>query len=254
MELASLLFRIVSAILLVGSVRVMVRLYSSLVSTPERQRSKLWKQGIRGPPPSILVGNLLQMGKAESEDSNTARDGKQAITHGCCSHVLPFLDKWRQQYGPTFVFSMGNIQVLHMSHPDAVKEMSAYTSFDMGRPFYQKQGLHPLYGEGILHANGAVWAHQRKVMAPEFYMDKVKGMMELMAESAVSVVNEWNRAIESAGGVADIKIDEYLRNFSGEVISKACFGSNCKEIISKLRALQEIACKKVALQGIPGLR
>ncbi|KAL4291715.1 hypothetical protein GQ457_14G021470 [Hibiscus cannabinus] len=254
MELASVLFRVVSAILLVGSVRVIVRLYSSLVSTPERQRSKLWKQGIRGPPPSILVGNLLQMGKAESEDSNTARDGKQAITHGCCSHVLPFLDKWRQQYGPTFVFSMGNIQVLHMSHPDAVKEMSAYTSFDMGRPFYQKQGLHPLYGEGILHANGAVWAHQRKVMAPEFYMDKVKGMMGLMAESAVSVVNEWNRAIESAGGVADIKIDEYLRNFSGEVISKACFGSNCKEIISKLRALQEIACNKVALQGIPGLR
>lgn len=79
-------------------------------------------------------------------------------------------------------------------------------------------------------------------------------MTKLMVESAVSVVNEWNRMIKSEGGVADIKIDEYLRNFSGEVISKVCFGNNCKEIITKLRALQEIACKKVVLQGIPGLR
>ncbi|KAE8683224.1 Detected protein of confused Function [Hibiscus syriacus] len=255
MRLAFMLLRVVSTLLFIGSIGVIVRLHNSLVLTPGRQRSKLQKQGIRGPPPSILVGNLLQMGKkTESKDSSTTLDGKQAITHSCCSDVLPFLDKWRRQYGPTFLFSMGNIQVLHMSHPDIVKEMSADTSFDMGRPFYQKQGLHPLYGEGILHAYGAVWAHQRKVMAPEFYLDKVKGMVTLMVESAVPVINEWNREIESAGGVADIKIDEYLRNFSGEVISRICFGSNCKEIISKLRALQEIACKKVALQGIPGLR
>ncbi|KAE8670647.1 Cytochrome P450 isoform 2 [Hibiscus syriacus] len=222
MGLAFMLLRIVSTLFLVGSIGVVIRLYNSLVLIPGRQRSKLRKQGIRGPPPSILVGNLLQLGKkTESKNSNVTRDGKQAITHSCCSDVLPFLDKWRRQYD-MFKFIFRPL-VLHMSHPDVVKEMSAYTSFDMGRPFYQKQGLHPLYGEGILHANGAVWAHQRKVMAPEFYMDKVK-------------------------------IDEHLRNFSGEVISKACFGSNCKEIISKLRALQEIACKKVALQGIPGLR
>ena len=72
------------------------------------------------------------------------------------------------------MFSMGNIQVLHMSHPDVVKEMTSYTSFDLGRPSYQKKGLDSLYGQGILHANGAGWAHQRKVLAPEFYMDKVK--------------------------------------------------------------------------------
>ncbi|KAK8662207.1 hypothetical protein V6N13_091794 [Hibiscus sabdariffa] len=81
-----------------------------------------------------------------------------------------------------------------------------------------------------------------------------KGMVKLMLESAVSVINEWNREMESAGGVADIKINEHLWNFSGQVISKACLGRNCKEIILKLRALQEITCKKVILQGIPRLR
>ncbi|XP_039067125.1 cytochrome P450 714B2-like [Hibiscus syriacus] len=254
MELSFMLLRIISSILLIVLIGVIIHMYDSLISKPERQRSRLRKQGIRGPRPLILVGNLLQMGKTRSKDSNMAQGGEKVITHGSYAALLPFLHKWRQQYGPTFMLSMGNIQVLHMSHPDVVKEIAAYTSFDLGRPTYQKKGLHPLFGEGIVHANGAVWAHQRKVMAPEFYMDKVKGMMKSMVESAVSVINKWNREIESAGGVADVKIDEYLRNFSGEVISKACFGRNCKEIILKLRALQEIACKKVLLQGIPGLR
>ncbi|XP_022764626.1 cytochrome P450 714B2-like [Durio zibethinus] len=254
MELVFMLVKITSTILLVGLIGMLIHLYDSLVLKPERLRSKLQKQGIRGPPPSFLIGNMLEMGKTGSKESNLAQEGKQTITHSCSAIVLPFLDKWRKQYGPTFMFSMGNLQVLHMSHPDVVKEMTVYSSFDLGRPSYQKKGLDPLYGEGILHANGAVWAHQRKVLAPEFYMDKVKGMMKLMVESAVALINEWNNKIDSEGGVADIKIDEYLRNFSGEVISRACFGSNYKEIFSKLRELQEIACKKVIWQGIPGLR
>jgi len=78
--------------------------------------------------------------------------------------------------------------------------------------------------------------------------------MKCMIESGVSLINAWNSKIDSGGGVADIKVDEYLRNFSGEVISRVCFGNNYKEIFSKLRALQEIACKKVFWQGIPGFR
>ncbi|XVE68645.1 hypothetical protein DITRI_Ditri09bG0085300 [Diplodiscus trichospermus] len=253
MEMVLSLVKIISTVLLVGLTGMLIRLYDSLVLKPEKLRSMLRKQGIQGPPPSFLVGNMLEMGKKGSE-SILAQEGKQAINHNCSSTVLPFLDKWRKQYGPSFMFSMGNIQVLHMSHPDVVKEMASYSSFDLGRPSYQKKGLDPLYGDGILHANGAVWEHQRKVLAPEFYMEKVKRMVNLMVDSAVSLINLWNSKIESEGGVADIKIDEYLRNFSGEVISRACFASNYNEIISKLRALQEIACKKVALQGIPGLR
>jgi hypothetical protein len=31
-----------------------------------------------------------------------------------------------------------------------------------------------LLGMGILTSNGELWEHQRKVIAPEFFMDKVK--------------------------------------------------------------------------------
>ena len=80
--------------------------------------------------------------------------------------------------------------------------------------------------------------------------------MKIMQDSAITVVNSWNTMIDN-GGFADIKIDDYMRNFSGEVISRACFGSNyaeAEEIFSKIRDLQEIVMKNYLSQMIPVLR
>ncbi|XP_059446419.1 cytochrome P450 714C2-like [Corylus avellana] len=74
-------------------------------------------------------------------------------------------------------------------------------------------------------------------------------MMNIMVDSLMAVVNSWRR--ESEGGVADVNIDEYIRSFSGDVISRACFGTNYakgEEIFLKLRALQEHMSKKDFIQ------
>jgi hypothetical protein len=76
--------------------------------------------------------------------------------------------------GSTFMFSLGNIQILHMNDLEVVKEISICTSLDFGKPSYQFKERGPLLGQGILTSNGATWAHQRKILAPELYMDKVK--------------------------------------------------------------------------------
>ncbi|KAL4599693.1 hypothetical protein ACB092_11G144400 [Castanea dentata] len=85
-------------------------------------------------------------------------------------------------------------------------------------------------------------------------MEKVKDMMNLMVESSITLVNSWTNLIESEGGVAVVHVDEYMRSFSGDVISRACFGSNYskgEEIFLKLRELQEQMSKKVLFSGIP---
>jgi len=81
--------------------------------------------------------------------------------------------------------------------------------------------------------------------------------MNIISESAVSVLNLWSNKIEAEGGVADIKIDECLRNFSGNVISRVCFGSNYaknEEIFLKLNTLQELLSWKNMSRRIPGMR
>ena len=81
--------------------------------------------------------------------------------------------------------------------------------------------------------------------------------MHLITESTITVVDSWKSLIETQGGTADIKIDEYMRSFSGDVISRACFGSNYsegEEIFVKLRTLQGAMSKKSFSTGVPGMR
>ncbi|KAF5446533.1 hypothetical protein F2P56_032153 [Juglans regia] len=256
MEL-QLVAKIFMSFALLGFIGLLIRLYNALVVKPKRLRSALRNQGITGPPPTLLLGNIREIKKARSTTTINAPTGENPVTHNCATILFPFFEQWRKQYGHVFVFSLGNTQILFINEPDVVREITTCTSLDLGKPSYQHKERGPLLGQGILTSNGAVWAHQRKILAPELYMEKVKGMMNLITESTINLLNTWKSRIETEGGTADIKIDEYMRSFSGDVISRACFGSNYskgEEIFVKLRALQEAMSKKVLSTGVPGLR
>ncbi|PON32369.1 Cytochrome P450 [Parasponia andersonii] len=258
MELETfLLMKIMLTLVSLGLISILLGVFHTLILNPRRLRSKLRKQGIGGPPTSFLLGNILDMKRAKSQVSNPSHGEEGIIVHNCSSLLFPSLEQWSKQYGSTFMFSLGNLQYLHINNPDVVKEISIYTSFDFGKPSHQRKLLGPLLGQGILTSNGTTWSHQRKILAPEFTIDSVKGVMNLMAESAVTLVKSWTRQIESEGGVADIEIDEYLNRFSVDVISRACFGNNYskgEEIFLKLRDLQQNMTKKAVYLGLPIFR
>ena len=82
-------------------------------------------------------------------------------------------------------------------------------------------------------------------------------MINLITDSSNTLVNLWNSQIEAGKGVADIKIDKDLRSFSGDVISRACFGSSYSKgvkIFDKLRLLQDALGRKPFAGAIPGFR
>jgi len=82
-------------------------------------------------------------------------------------------------------------------------------------------------------------------------------MVDLMVDSTRPLIESWESKIQYGKGIADIKIDEDLRNYSADVISKACFGSSYsegKEIFLKLRALQRALSKPNLLVEIAGMR
>lgn len=61
-----------------------------------------------------------------------------------------------------------------------------------------------------------------------------------------SVLEKWESQMEEAGGVALAWVDEDLKGFSAEVISKACFGRKCvigNEVFSKTLVLQDLLSK-----------
>ncbi|KAM1226449.1 hypothetical protein ACFX13_005910 [Malus domestica] len=254
MELLQFDSKLLTSLVLLGFIGLLARLYNGHVAKPKRLRSLLTKQGINGPPQTLLLGNILEIKEARGSSNSTI---EPPISHNCAALLFPFFEKWRKLYGEVFVFALGNTQILYVNQPDAVREITTCTSLDLGKPTYQFKERGPLLGQGILTSNGASWVHQRKIIAPELYMDKVKGMINLIAESTVTLINSWNSRIEAEGGISDIKIDSYMGSFSGDAISRACFGSNYskgEEIFQKLKKLQEAMGRKAFLAGIPGMR
>lgn len=82
-------------------------------------------------------------------------------------------------------------------------------------------------------------------------------MVDLMVDAAGPLLSSWESAVDEHGGVAAIDVDDGVRSFSFDVISKACFGSDYsrgKEIFLKLRALSGLMSEPSNVFSIPSLR
>ena len=135
-------------------------------------------------------------------------------------------------------------QHLYANHPEVVKELNQANTLNLGKVSYVTKRLKSILGRGVITSNGPHWAHQRRIIAPEFFPDKVKGMVGFVVESAMPMLSKWEEMVKSREGetFCDIRVDEDLRAVSADVISRACFGSSFskgKEIFSKLRCLQK---------------
>ncbi|RVW89433.1 Cytochrome P450 714C2 [Vitis vinifera] len=177
--------------------------------------------------------------------------------------------KARDQRSPP-AFVMGNIPEMKriMSMAADAPRSEAHLPLDFPLPLpslISLSGLSymkdrgPLLGKGLITSNGAVWFHQRKTIAPQLFMDKVKGNLNIMVESASNLVSSWLGLIElgSGSGCADIRVDDYIRSFTSTVISKMMFGSHhskAVELFPKCRALMKNLQTPTILKGIPFFR
>jgi cytochrome P450 len=149
---------------------------------------------------------------------------------------------------------------LHASRADVVRDLGlCVSSLDLGKSSYMKVTHRPLFGDGILKSSGEAWAHQRRLIAPEFFPDKVKGMVDLMVGSATALVASWEDRISrigDRGAEVELKIDDDIRAYSADVISRTCFGSSYvkgKRIFAVIRELQKAVSKPNLLAEMTGL-
>ncbi|KAL6896622.1 hypothetical protein ACP4OV_007194 [Aristida adscensionis] len=242
-----------------------LRAYRALWRVPERARAVLRGQGVAGPRPSFPYGNLAEMRRAaaDAKAAAGAAGDQRGIVHDYRPAVFPFYEKWRREYGPVFSYSIGNMVFLHVSRVDMVRDLSLCVSLDLGKSSYMKVMHRPLFGDGILKSSGEAWAYQRKLIAPEFFPDKVRSMVGLMASSARALVESWEERLlhqPEFGGVngsaLELKVDDDIRAYSADVISRTCFGSSYvrgKEIFAMIRELQKTVAKPSLLAEMTGL-
>ncbi|KAF8007886.1 hypothetical protein BT93_K1778 [Corymbia citriodora subsp. variegata] len=248
------------SLFLVGLTCLFLYLYNLFWWKPLWLRKELQRQGINGPVPSFFFGNIPDIKKIRLEMQATKNQQSIAnhVSHDHMSRLFPHIEKWRADYGPLFAFTQGNMVVVCICDCDVAREFCQSKSAEFGRSASVRKNREIVLGyDSLVTSKGKSWALQRKVIAPEFFNDKIKGMVDMMVESIVSMLEKWESHMEEAGGVASVRIDEDFKSLSAEMISKVCFGSNYavgNEIFSKMLVLQDLLSKQQAFVGLPGVR
>ncbi|KAJ1407194.1 Cytochrome P450 [Sesbania bispinosa] len=215
-------------------------------------REIVLKQGINGPKPSFPFGNISEMQQIHHQPSLSL----DALDQWVYS-IFPYFHTWKQRYGSIYMYSTGMKQHLYVGKPELIKELNLHRSLNLGRPSYLTKLLKPMLGLGILRVNGLQWAFQRNLIAPEFFLTKIKSMVDFMEESTLEIIRTWERRItESEGGITEIEIDVDMKVLTGDVISKACFSSSYaqgNQIFAKLATMQDALSRPSILFGFLNL-
>lgn len=191
---------VVTGVLVAVAMSLVMKLIGDTVRgyyvTPRRIKRAMERQGVRGPHPRPLSGNLPEMSSMVAD--STAHD-MSSLSHDIVSRLLPHYVAWSHRYGKrlftftpyyktlifnvfVFRFCLGKRFIywngieprMCLTETELIKELLSKYSSISGKSWHQQQGSKHFIGRGLLMANGDDWYHQRHIVAPAFMGDKLK--------------------------------------------------------------------------------
>ncbi|WVZ13653.1 hypothetical protein V8G54_011219 [Vigna mungo] len=218
--------------------------------TPMRIRKMMKKQGVHGPKPSFLIGNITEM---TSLVSTAVSQDMKTISHDIVGRILPHFVVWSNQYGKRFLYWNGIEPRLCLTETALIKEfLSKYNSIS-GKSWQQQQGTKHFIGKGLLMANGKDWQYQRHMVAPAFMGERLKGYAGHMVECTKDMLQSLKNSLES--GQSELEIGEYLTELTADIISRTEFGTSYKKgkqlffLLTQLQARCAQATRHLFLPG-----
>lgn len=230
-------------------------LLRSLWWQPRRIWMAFQKQGIRGPPDARFIsGHLPQImdmrTKANFEDMHS-------ISHNIASRIFSHVSVWTKLYGKTFMYMWGPEIRLAVTDPEILKDiLSPKNGNYWGKTPLMITPLLDIVGRGLIWSEGETWAEQRRIVAPAFHMENMKGLAVLMQQCADRMVNTWASRIHKESN-KEIEAHREFIKYSADVISFTEFGSSFEramKIFEKLGAIEKLVQKGMRYMWIPGHR
>lgn len=83
------------------------------------------------------------------------------------------------------------VHAVVVNDPETVREMHVEKARSFHKSDMMRFALYPLAGEGLFTANGELWQHQRKLMAPLFIPRALESYAEDMVACAQRTVDRW---------------------------------------------------------------
>lgn len=220
--------------------------------TPRRISKIMERQGVRGPKPRFLVGNIMEIASLVAK--STSQD-MESIDHDIVGRLMPHFVAWSEIYGKRFICWNGTEPRLCLTETELIKELLSKYSSLSGKSWLQQQGTKHFIGRGLLMANGDSWYHQRHIVAPAFMGDKLKSYASYMVGCTKEMVESLQKAFEL--GNNEIEIGECMTRLTADIISRTEFDSNYekgKQIFHLLTLLQQLCAQATRHFCFPGSR
>ncbi|CAL9774182.1 unnamed protein product [Musa acuminata subsp. burmannicoides] len=253
MVFMALMILIPGAVVLSLLLRAVWITISCYYSTPKRIRRAMAEQGVHGPDPRFLVGNLKDIAVLVKK---TTSDDMEVIGHDIVGRLMPHYVLWSKIYGKRFMYWYGSEPRLCLTETNMIKELlsSKYVQIT-GRSWLQQQGSNHFVGQGLLMANGHSWFHQRRIVSPAFMADRLKSHAGYMVTCTKTMIKSLHVAI--ATGDDEVEIGGYLTRLTGDIISRTEFDSSYekgRQIFQLLERLQSLTALSSRYLWIPGSR
>ncbi|XP_057832478.2 cytokinin hydroxylase [Cryptomeria japonica] len=219
---------------------------------PRVMKWRMARQGVFGPTPSFMMGNLREMEKMKDEETSNHMQG---VRHDIVSRLLPHYVRWSKLYGKRFIFWWGIEPRMSVTEPDLIKEiLCSKHSLYYGKSYLQQRGVRDFIGKGLVMANGESWAHQRRVVAPAFSLEKIKSQVQHMVDSTLEMSDRWKGIVDGGGGSAEVEVSKDFSCLAGDIIARSIFGRNFEEgrkIFQQLTSLQKLSSQAGRYQWLP---
>ncbi|KAI3907843.1 hypothetical protein MKW92_031093 [Papaver armeniacum] len=228
-----------------------VSVFHTIWWKPKSLEKLLKQQGINATPYKIFHGDKKEYVKSVIEASSKPMN----LKHSIVSRAAPFMFQILQKYGKMSAFWFGATPRVLICDPDMMKEI-------MSNKFghFRKPPLNPhfnLLTKGLTFLENDKWAKHRRVMTPAFHHEKLKEMMPAITSCCAKLIERWIDLVGLSGESCEVDVWPELQNFTGDVLSRAAFGSSFEEG-RKIFELQKEQVKLVveASQSfyVPGFR
>lgn len=237
-------------LIIVGAVSEFFKVY---VWEPCRIRRFMERQGVKGPPPSFMVGNLIAI--ANLREKETVND-MECLSHDIVDRLLPHYIKYSRIYGNQFVLWWGVEARLAVVQPELIKEiLSSKHSYSYGKSHLQQKGNKDFIGKGLLMVNGDAWAHQRRIVAPAFHTDKLKGHVKYMVDCTAQMLHCFDEILRKCNEPSEIEVGKHLNRLTADIIARTEFGSSYEKgkiIFEQLKSLQQLSSQSGRYLWLPG--
>ncbi|XP_058765562.1 cytochrome P450 72A68-like [Vicia villosa] len=216
---------------------------------PKKLEKLLRKQGLKGNPYRLLVGDVKDLLKIQKEAASKPMN----LSDDIVSYVFPFGQQSITKHGKNSFIWLGPIPRVILADPELVKEVFNKI-YDFQKP--NSNQLVRILATGLIVHEGEKWSKHRKIINPAFHLEKLKLMLPAFFQSCNDLINKWEGMLSSDGS-CEVDAWPFVQKLASDAIARTAFGSSYEEgmRIFELQKEQAELTMKVLMTGyIPGWR